>query len=137
MRGPDLARTNRSRSLRKADNDAEGALWSDLRGRRLNEQFVRQHLIGHYYAEFACRKARLVVEVDGSQHANDEGDRVRDNFMVSEGWSVLRIWNVDVLSDRAAVLDTIVAALECRLEPDVVSNDLRFVARREYRERFQ
>ena len=57
MRGPQTARTNRARSLRKADNDAEQALWSALKNRQLNgAKFTRQFPIGPYFADFACRE---------------------------------------------------------------------------------
>jgi very-short-patch-repair endonuclease len=65
----------RARQLRKVENDAEEWLWHELRGRRLNgHKFVRQLPIGPYFADFACREANLVVEVDGSQHANRSQD---------------------------------------------------------------
>jgi very-short-patch-repair endonuclease len=121
--------------LRQADNDAEGALWVELRDRRLNgHKFVRQLPIGAYFTDFACRELKLVIEVDGSQHAASSNDRLRDHFMVSEGWSVLRFWNIDVLREREAVLETILAALEFRLDCEIVASDLRFVASQEYRE---
>jgi very-short-patch-repair endonuclease len=128
MRGANTARAERARTLRKADNDAERALWSDLKGRQLNgAKFTRQLPIGPYFADFACRECRLVIELDGSQHVDSEYDRMRDRFMVEEGWSVLRFWNIDALVEREAVLNTILAALEGRLEP-VEAPDVRFVA---------
>jgi very-short-patch-repair endonuclease len=132
MRTADIRTTTRARSLRQADNDAEAALWSDLRARRLNGyKFVRQHPIGRYFADFACWDQMLVVEVDGSQHADSEYDRQRDAAMAELGWSVLRVWNVDVLIERDPVLDTILAALEGRLEP-VVAPDMRYVLGRRF-----
>ncbi|SFU20103.1 DUF559 domain-containing protein [Mesorhizobium sp. YR577] len=134
MRGPESSRTHRARSLRKADNDAERALWSDLKGRQVNgAKFTRQLPIGPYFADFACREGRLVVELDGSQHLDNEYDRRRDQFMIAEGWSVLRFWNADALTERDAVIDTIIAALERRLDP-VEARDLRFMAASTYRE---
>ncbi|MEP9389563.1 DUF559 domain-containing protein [Mesorhizobium sp. KR9-304] len=134
MRGPQTARTNRARSLRKADNDAERALWSTLQNRQLNgAKFTRQFSIGPYFADFACREERLVIELDGSQHADSDYDRRRDQFMVGEGWSVLRFWNIDALKELDAVVDTILAALDRRLDP-VVAPDLRFTAAANYRE---
>lgn len=131
MRGPKEKITERARGLRQSDNDAEEKLWSELRNRRLNGfKFVRQLPIGPYFADFACRDARLVVEVDGSQHADSDHDRRRDGFMNSEGWSVARFWNVDVLSDVAPVLETIVAILDGRLVDEVRSYDFNFVPAR-------
>lgn len=119
------------------DNDAERALWSELKGRQLSDvKFTRQFPIGPYFADFACREHRLVIELDGSQHLDSEYDRRRDKFMVEAGWSVLRFWNIDALIEREAVIDTIVAALEGQLEPVDVP-DLRFVAAANYRETFR
>ncbi|MDN2566995.1 DUF559 domain-containing protein [Aquibium sp. A9E412] len=127
MRGPRRIRTRRARQLRGTDNEAEAVLWSNLRARRLNGyKFVRQLPIGPYFADFACRERRLVVEVDGSQHAGQASDRVRDERMKAAGWSVLRVWHVDVLRERDGVLETIVAALDGRLST-TVSSELRFV----------
>jgi very-short-patch-repair endonuclease len=136
MRGAQPARTNRARTLRRADNDAEKALWSELKGRQLNgARFTRQLPIGPYFADFACRESRLVIELDGSQHVESDYDRRRDQFMVEEGWSVLRFWNVDALVERNAVVDTVLAALHGTLDP-VEASDLRFVAAANYRENF-
>ena len=108
--------------------------WS-LRDRRLNgHKFVRQFPIGSYFADFACRECQLVVEVDGSQHARNKYDQARDQFMVSNDWSVLRFWNVDVLKERDAVLETILAAIEQRLDRHIQTNDLRFIAAKGYGE---
>jgi very-short-patch-repair endonuclease len=132
MRTAEIKTTVRARSLRQVDNEAEAALWSELRARRLNGyKFVRQLPISRYFADFACREEMLVVEVDGSQHADNSYDRERDAVMAELGWSVLRVWNVDVLMERMSVLDTIVAALEGRLEA-AASRDLRFVLGRKF-----
>jgi very-short-patch-repair endonuclease len=110
------------------ENEAEELLWSDLRARRLNgHKFVRQLPIGPYFADFACRAASLVVEVDGSQHAGRRSDRFRDETMARNGWSVLRFWHSDVLHDRESVLNTIVAALDGRLVKPMIAPDMRFV----------
>ncbi|ANL45290.1 restriction endonuclease type 2-like protein [Rhizobium phaseoli] len=127
MRGPKPKTTARARSLRQSDNDAEGKLWNELRDRRLNEhKFVRQLPIGPYFADFACRELRLVVEIDGSQHADDRRDAIRDTFMIGNGWSVVRFWNVDVLRELPSVLDTILAICDGRLTERVEATDLRF-----------
>jgi len=103
-------------------------LWNELRGRRLNGwKFVRQLPIGPYYADFACRQASLIVEVDGSQHARQPRDRFRDESMNANGWSVLRVWHADVLRDRDAVLDLVVAAVEGRLRARMVGNEVKFL----------
>jgi len=113
--------------LRKVENEAEDALWHELRGRRLNGyKFVRQLPIGPYFADFACRQSNLVVEVDGSQHADGSRDRFRDETMNRNGWSVLRLWHADVLKDRPVVLETIVAALDGRLNQKNISHEMKF-----------
>ncbi|OAP34938.1 endonuclease domain-containing protein [Sinorhizobium americanum] len=128
MRGADERRTQRARDLRQVDNDAESVLWSELRDRRLNGfKFVRQFPIGPYFADFACRDERLVVEVDGSQHASSRRDSERDKYMVANGWGVARFWNTHIFNDRVSVLETIVAILEKRLTAEVRGADLTFV----------
>ncbi|RWM28251.1 MAG: endonuclease domain-containing protein [Mesorhizobium sp.] len=118
----------RARELRSGDNQAEGTLWNELKAKRLGGyKFVRQMPIGPYFADFACRSQRLIVELDGSQHAGSSYDRRRDEFMRSQGYSVLRFWNFDVLKNTRSVCETILAALEGRLAEDVVASDLRFV----------
>ncbi|PBC01318.1 DUF559 domain-containing protein [Mesorhizobium sp. WSM3860] len=135
MRGPEVATTKRARRLRQSDNEAETALWMELRDRRLNGlKFVRQFPIGNYFADFACRECQLVVEVDGSQHAGNSYDQIRDRFLVSNNWSVLRFWNVDVLKKRDEVLETILAAIECRLDRLIETHELRFIAASGYGE---
>ncbi|MBY5390979.1 endonuclease domain-containing protein [Rhizobium leguminosarum] len=127
MRGPKPKTTARARSLRQSDNDAEDRLWNELRDRRLNgNKFVRQLPIGPYFADFACRELRLVIEIDGSQHAESRRDGIRDVFMTGDGWSVVRFWNVDVLTALPSVLDTILAICDGRLVDRVEVADLRF-----------
>jgi len=127
--------TNRARRLRRDAQPAERALWSVLRGRQLGGyKFTRKFPIGPYFADFACREAQLVIELDGSQHADRAADRIRDAFMVGEGWSVLRFWSADVFRNRDAALETILAALDGRLEP-ADAPDMRFIASDGYRRR--
>ncbi len=82
-------RTNRARVLRASSTSAEALLWSKLRNRQLgNRKFVRQHPIGSYFADFACRDAMLVIEIDGETHSTaheNERDAIRDRFMQHEG----------------------------------------------------
>jgi very-short-patch-repair endonuclease len=109
---------NRARTLRKDDTEAERRLWEELRNRRLNGfKFMRQLPIGPYFAAFACRSARLVVEVDGATHGSDEEvryDATRTRFLEEQGWQVLRVWNADVFTARNAVCDSILMPLENR-----------------------
>jgi very-short-patch-repair endonuclease len=120
MRGADEFKTERARRLRSASTDAEGTLWYRLRSRRLGGyKFVRQELIGPYTVDFVCRESRLVVEVDGGQHADNARDAVRDKWLMDRNYRVLRFWNNDVLSNLTGVLETIASALaEAPPHPD-------------------
>ena len=90
--------------------DAGAKLWSELRDRRLDTtKFRRQAPIGPFVADFLCSEARLIVEIDGSQHADSKRDRARDAELQARGFRVLRFWNDDVMRDLRAVCDTIVA----------------------------
>jgi very-short-patch-repair endonuclease len=90
--------------------------------------FVRQGPIGRYVADLACRTHGLVVEPDGSQPAESAGDAVRTARLNGQGFSVLRFRNDEVLREREAVCETILAALEGGLVADAAdpSPDLRF-----------
>jgi adenine-specific DNA-methyltransferase len=104
----------RARSLRETSTDAEALLWFHLRDRRLaNHKFRRQRPIGSYFADFACVEARLVVELDGGQHAQAAAyDEDRTRFMQSQGYRVLRFWNDEVLTRTKAVRERILQALQ-------------------------
>jgi very-short-patch-repair endonuclease len=89
-------------------------IWLALRDRRLGGfKFVRQETIGPYIADFACRDRKLIVELDGGQHSENNRDRMRDAFLAAEGYKVLRFWNNDVMTNRDGVLAVILASLEC------------------------
>ena len=120
----------RARALRHGDNIAEAVIWNALKNRQLGGyKFVRQLPIGPYFADFCCRELGLVVELDGSQHADSPRDRVRDTFMAESGFSVLRFWSSDAVKHSGEVCATILVALEGRLE-ETVASDLRFVRAR-------
>jgi very-short-patch-repair endonuclease len=101
---------SRARVMRGAPTDAELRLWRLLRDGRLNGiKFRRQVPVGPYIVDFLCVGAKLIVEADGSQHAESHRDTVRDAYLASQGWRVLRFWNNEVLRNREGVLETIVA----------------------------
>ena len=75
------------------------------------DSIVRQEPIGPYIADFVCREAKLVVEVDGGQHNEPERDQRRDAFMSAEGYRILRFWNPDALTNMDGVLQTILSSL--------------------------
>jgi very-short-patch-repair endonuclease len=101
-----------ARELRRDATDAERRLWSALRDRRLRGyRFRRQHPIGNYVVDFACTRRRLIVEVDGGQHADNTADEHRTAWLETEGWRVLRFWNNDILANTEGVVLTILAEL--------------------------
>jgi very-short-patch-repair endonuclease len=110
MRGG-LVMTSRARKLRGNLTDAERVLWRELRQHQLGWRFRRQFPIPPYVADFACIEARLIVEVDGGQHARPGDHDRRDARLRAQGWRVLRFWNNDILGNRAGVLQTIAEAL--------------------------
>jgi very-short-patch-repair endonuclease len=113
MRGPDRKSVPIERKLRGVQTDAERKLWFELRDRRLGGfKFVRQEAIGPYIVDFICRERKLIIEADGSQHAESAKDVVRDAYLTREGYRVMRFWNNDVLRNREGVLETILAALQ-------------------------
>jgi very-short-patch-repair endonuclease len=96
--------------MRGMPTDAELRLWRLLRDRRLNGvKFRRQVPLGPYIVDFLCVKAKLIVEADGSQHAESLRDTIRDAYLASQGWKVLRFWNNEVAENREGVLETILA----------------------------
>jgi very-short-patch-repair endonuclease len=112
MRGADESKTKRARSLRNSPTDVEGRLWYRLRARRLNGyKFVRQEPTGPYIVDFICREHRLVIEVDGGQHADSQRDAARDKWLVDHNYRVLRFWNNEVSGNLVGVLETIASAL--------------------------
>lgn len=105
-------RTDRARSLRRNATDAERKLWRLIS--RYRPKFTRQLPVGPYIVDFACREAKLIVEMDGGQHADSASDRTRDAFLAGEGWRVVRIWNNEMLANPDAVVAHIMAeAAEC------------------------
>lgn len=103
-----------ARRLRKSATEAEQRLWYALRLLKpLGMHFRRQAPIGPYFPDFVCHRSKIVVEVDGSQHAEKtavEHDAIRTKFLNSEGYRVLRFWNLQILEDHEGVIDDIVAA---------------------------
>ena len=112
MRGADRRKARIERGLRSRQTDAERKRWFAVRDRRLSGfKFVRPEAIGPFIVDFVCRDKRLVVEVDGGQHADSAEDAARDAFLAGEGYRVMRFWNNDVLSNRDGVLTVILEAL--------------------------
>ena len=93
--------------------DAERALWHSLRNRQLGGfKFRRQKPIGSYIADFVCIEKKIIIEVDGGQHAlQKEHDIKRSEYLKEEGYRVLRFWNNEVLTETDAVLNNILKSL--------------------------
>ena len=107
-------KTALARENRQAMTDAERKLRFALRDRRLSgRKFGRQVVIGPWIADFACLERRLVIEVDGGQHAASRSDRMRAADIRRRGFRLLRFWNPDVLDNIDGVLESILAELEC------------------------
>jgi very-short-patch-repair endonuclease len=102
-----------ARALRRNPTDAERELWNYLRAGRLNGfKFRRQRPFGPYVLDFVCLEARVAIELDGSQHAEQISyDEHRDAFVRSYGFRILRFWNGDVMAKTEMVLETIYQAL--------------------------
>ena len=118
MRGADAAATERARRVRQASTDAERKLWYRLRSRSIDGfKFVRQEPIGPYIVDFVCRQQRLVIEVDGGQHATDKRDAIRDQWLIDHRYRVLRFWNSDVLGNIEGVWEAILSAASAERPP--------------------
>jgi very-short-patch-repair endonuclease len=106
-------KTRFARHLRRTMTDAEASLWHHLRNRALMGcKFRRQHPLGPYIVDFACIEWKLVIELDGGQHADDPDDPVRSRWIEANGYHVLRFWNNEALQQQQVVLAVIFEALD-------------------------
>jgi len=111
--------TSYAKQLRKNATDAERVLWQAVRSRQvLNCKFRRQVVFGHYIVDFVCLDAKLIIELDGGQHAEQVlYDEQRTVYLESLGYQVIRFWNNDVLQQLDVVLEKVrlvlIAELEC------------------------
>lgn len=106
--------TRRARTLRNNLTDTERCLWSRLKRKQINgHKFRRQFPLGPYIVDFVCLEARLIIEVDGGQHAEQtQKDELRDKWLISQNFHVLRFWDNDVPRETDVVVETIVQALK-------------------------
>jgi very-short-patch-repair endonuclease len=126
MRGANFAKTIRARRLRESSTKAELRLWQRLRSRALlGHKFVRQEPIGPYIADFVCREQRLIIELDGGQHADSKRDQARDKWLADRGYRTLRFWNNEVIENIEGVWDTIANALDGQHRSRVTSHRVR------------
>ena len=102
----------RAKNLRKQSTDAERHIWYNLRANRLGFKFKRQVPLGVYIVDFACLEKRLIVEIDGGQHLENQAyDMERTVWLNARGFKVLRFWNNDVLQQTTSVIEVIMQAL--------------------------
>jgi len=102
-----------ARRLRRDATDAEKRLWRALRELPSEHRFRRQHPIGRRVVDFACLSRKLVIELDGRQHAIQEhADHARTIELERQGYRVIRFWNNDVMENIEGVVETILRKLE-------------------------
>ncbi len=106
----------RARELRRNETEVERRLWYALRDRGIaGAKFRRQVPVGPYVADFACITHKLVIELDGGQHAeNTEADAARTRVLGARGFRVLRFWNNDVMENLDGIIETIRAVIEAK-----------------------
>ena len=109
--------TVRAKELRRNSTDAECLLWRHLKAKQvLGLKFRRQAQIGRYIAEFVCYEVGLIVEADGGQHIEKmRDDEERTRWLGSQGFTVLRFWNHEVLVNIEVVMDVVRVACLDRL----------------------
>ena len=112
MRNPKAQQ--RAQVLRKRTTDSERLLWSHLRRRQLRGyRFRRQVPIGNYIADFVCIEARLIIELDGSQHQEQRVyDEQRTRYLEQRGFKIFRVWDNQAFTETQSVLETISNMLE-------------------------
>ena len=113
VHSPSMARRNvpsatkKARSLRRSMTEAETVVWNELRRRHAHCRFRRQHVVGPFIVDFVCLRHRWILEVDGSQHFESAYDTARTRWLESNGFTVVRFWNNEVLGNLEMVLSTI------------------------------
>ena len=98
-----------ARHLRRSSTEAEQALWNRIRNNQIKDvKFRRQQPLGPYTVDFICFEHRLIIEVDGGQHATTvHHDELRTNWFTQRGYKVMRFWNNEVLQNMEGVLQVI------------------------------
>jgi very-short-patch-repair endonuclease len=109
-----------ARSMRRNSTDTERKFWWEVRDRRFGgHKFKRQFLVGRYIVDFVCPEAKLVVELDGGQHAEQTAyDEMRDAYLKARGFRVLRFWNIEFLTNKDGVLEELLCQLKSPPHPD-------------------
>lgn len=111
---------SKAKTLRSNQTTAEQQLWYHLRAHRfMGLKFKRQKPLGRYIVDFICLEHRLIIEIDGGQHAEQVAyDQRRDAWLRDQGYTVLRFWNNDVMQQLEGVLEQIRSALSGSLSPN-------------------
>jgi very-short-patch-repair endonuclease len=114
-----ISSLDHAKVMRSAQTPAEERLWYFLRAHRfLGLKFKRQKPLGPYIVDFACMERRLVIELDGGQHGDQVAyDRKRDAWLAGQGFTVLRVWNHDVMDQIESVLERIRQFVEAPSPP--------------------
>jgi len=99
--------TSAARKLRRDATEAEKRLWAHLRGRQMGASFTRQFPLGGHIVDFACRRLKLAIEIDGGQHAENATDLARTRQTEAHFYRIIRFWNNDVLGNTEGVLQVI------------------------------
>ena len=124
----------RAIELRKEPTPAERKLWALIRNDQLGVNFRRQHAVGKYIPDFVCVQKKLIIELDGSQHLEqEEYDQERTKYLESQGYKVIRFWNNDVMdridSVLTVILDTLTDAnkqrADCRVGESTAETKIR------------
>ena len=87
--------------------DAEKEIWRRVRNKQLDVKFRRQQPIGEYVVDFVCFEKKLIIEIDGGEHFESIRDEVRDKWLQTQGYKVLRFWNNDVLRNVEGVMQVL------------------------------
>ncbi|MCR2833944.1 endonuclease domain-containing protein [Parerythrobacter lacustris] len=112
--------TSLARKLRSDMTDAERQLWSRLCAKQLGVQFTRQHQIGNFIVDFACRSLRLAIECDGGQHSDSPTDTGRTEVIEAHGYRVIRFWNNDILENTDGVVEAILEEMRLARNQDQI-----------------
>lgn len=104
---------DKARELRMYSTEAEKLMWNNLRNRKLGYKFVRQLVIDEkYIVDFVCAEKRIILEIDGGQHCDNEQDKLRDEYLQNMGYRVIRLWNNEVLNNIDGCLNFILVKLQ-------------------------
>ena len=104
------------KNLRNNSTKEEIILWQYLKQKQLGVKFRRQQPIGRYIADFVCFEKKIIIELDGGQHNEDENikkDKIRDCFFEQNGYRVIRIWNNEINQNIEGVINKIITEIEC------------------------